>query len=71
MKIEVKYALISTVALIVWVITEHLLGFNTTKMEVGQYTQPIIAIVVLVILFFGIRENEISSLKENLLFYKV
>lgn len=63
MKTEIKYSLISAVALIIWVTTEHLLGFNTTKMEIGQYTQPIIAIVVFVILFFGIREkrNKIFS----------
>jgi hypothetical protein len=57
MKTEIKYALISVAALIIWVTIEHLLGFNTTKMEIGQYTQPVIAIVAFVILFFGIREK--------------
>ena len=66
MKTEIKYSFISAVALILWVTVEHLLGFNTTKMEMGQYTQPIIAIIVLAILFFGIREKRNKILNGEL-----
>ncbi|MBD79538.1 MAG: hypothetical protein CL840_11525 [Crocinitomicaceae bacterium] len=68
MKTEIKYSFISAIALIIWVTTEHLLGFNTTNMEMGQYTQPIIAIIVLVILFFGIREKRNKILNGHLTF---
>jgi Protein of unknown function (DUF4199) len=57
LKTEIKYAVFSAIALVLWVLIEHLLGFNTSRMEIGEYTQPIIAIVVLIFLFFGIREK--------------
>ncbi len=66
MKTEIKYSLVSAAALIIWVATEHLLGFNTTRMEMEQYTQPLIAIIVLVILFFGIREKRDKALNGRL-----
>jgi membrane protease YdiL (CAAX protease family) len=70
LKTELKYASLSAIALIIWVTAEHLLGFNTTKMEIGQYTQPIIAIVVVVILFFGIREKKNKELNGQLKFFE-
>jgi len=68
LKTEIKYAVLSAIALVIWVIAEHLLGFNTTKMEVGQYTQPIIALATLIFLFFGIREKKNKELNGQLTF---
>lgn len=68
LKTEIKYALLSAVTLIVWVTAEHLLGFTTTKMEIGEYTEPMIAIAILIFLFFGIREKRNKELNGQLTF---
>ena len=68
LKTEIKYAFLSAIALVIWVMAEHLLGFNTTKMELGEHTRPIIAIVTLIFLFFGIREKKNKELHEQLTF---
>lgn len=68
LKTEIKYAAISAIVLIIWVMAEHFLGFNTTKMEIGQYTQPIIAFAVLIFLFLGIKEKKNKILHGQLLF---
>src|SRR5205085_7364836 len=65
---EIKYAVISAIALVIWVTGEHLLGFTTTKMEIGEYTEPIIAIVTFIFLFFGIREKKRKGLNGHLTF---
>lgn len=38
-KTAVKYVLIAFVVTVVWTILEHVLGYNTTKHEIGQYTR--------------------------------
>ena len=67
-KTEIKYAGFSAIALMLWVLAEHLLGFNTTRLDIGEYTQPLIFIVVLVFLFFGIREKRDKDLGGQLTF---
>lgn len=37
--ISVRFGLIASAAFILWVCIEHALGYNTTKMEIGQYTR--------------------------------
>ena len=37
--ISIRFALIASITFIVWVCMEHLLGYNTTKMQIGQYTR--------------------------------
>lgn len=37
--ISVRFGMIASVIFIVWVSIEQLLGYNTTKMEIGQYTR--------------------------------
>jgi hypothetical protein len=58
LKTETKYALLSAAALVVWVMVEHVLGFNTEHMDVGQYTQPIIPFIIWILLFLAIREKK-------------
>ena len=36
---SVRFGIIASIAFILWVCIEHALGYNTTKMEVGQYTR--------------------------------
>ena len=55
---ETKYALLSALALVVWVMVEHVLGFNTEHMDVGQYTQPIIPFIIWILLFIAVREKK-------------
>jgi hypothetical protein len=38
MKTPIKFGLISAVAVSTWVLLEYLLGFHTTRYELGQYT---------------------------------
>lgn len=68
LKTEIKYAVISAITLVIWVTVEHLLGFNTTKMDKGEYTRPIIAIAVFIFLFLGIREKKNKELGGQLTF---
>jgi hypothetical protein len=65
---ELKYAGLSAAALVAWVMMEHALGFTTTDMETGEYTEPIIAIGVWVLLFFGIREKRNKALNGTMTF---
>ena len=37
--ISVRFGIIVSLAFILWVSVEHLLGYNTTKMETGEYTR--------------------------------
>ncbi|MBV9987068.1 MAG: DUF4199 domain-containing protein [Chitinophagaceae bacterium] len=67
---EVKYAFFSAVALIAWVVAEHLLGYMTTKMEIGEYTEPLIAIPVWLLLFLGIWEKKSRDLTGHFSFGK-
>jgi len=44
-RIAVKYALIVFVITVIWTMIEHVLGYNTTNHEVGQYTRMLAAFV--------------------------
>ena len=44
-RIAIKYAFILLIITIIWTLIEHVLGYNTTKHEIGQYTRLIIAFV--------------------------
>jgi hypothetical protein len=68
LRTEIKYAILSTIALVIWVTAEHLLGFNTTKMDIGEYTRPIIGIVSFIFLFLGIKEKKNKELGGHLTF---
>ena len=37
--ISVRFGIIASISFILWVCVEHALGFNTTKMETGEYTR--------------------------------
>lgn len=37
--ISIRFAIIASVTFIIWCCIEHLMGYNTTKMEMGQYTR--------------------------------
>ena len=37
--IAIRFGIIASTIFIIWVCIEHVLGYNTTKMEIGQYTR--------------------------------
>src|SRR5262245_46632267 len=55
-----KYLLINTVFLIVWILLEHVLGYNSTKHEIGQYTRNATMIFFWITIFLTIRETRIN-----------
>lgn len=64
MKTEVKYGVLFAAIVIVYVMLEHFLGFNTTRHDIGQYTRLAGVIVPIVGIFFGIkakRDNELNG----------
>jgi hypothetical protein len=44
-RIAIRYALIVFFITIAWTLLEHVLGYNTTKHEIGQYTRGVSAFV--------------------------
>ena len=52
----VKYAVIAWVISIVWTLIQHVLGYNTTKHEIGQYTRMLGAFVFYFLLFIAIYQ---------------
>lgn len=55
MKTEIKYGVLFAGIVIVYVILEHLLGLNTTRHDIGQYTRYAGVLVPILGVFFGIR----------------
>jgi hypothetical protein len=70
MKTEIKYALLSAALLVVWVMVEHFLGFNSTRMDIGEYTHSVTPLATLVLLFLGIREKRNRELNGQLTFWQ-
>jgi hypothetical protein len=61
----VKYAVIALIFSIVWTLLEHVLGYNTTKHEIGQYARLIPAFVyyfLVVVAVYETRKQQGDSL---------
>src|SRR5215831_1483498 len=43
--IAIKYAFIVFIIMIVWTLIEHVLGYNTTNHEIGEYTRSVTAFI--------------------------
>lgn len=65
--IAVRYAIIVLVISVVWTMTEHFLGFNTTRHEIGQYTRQIPPFIFYASIFFAVRE--LRRKQQNVLRY--
>ncbi|MGH9970192.1 MAG: DUF4199 domain-containing protein [Pyrinomonadaceae bacterium] len=68
MKTELKYGLIFSLVVVVYVMIEHALGFNTTRHNIGQYTRLGGVLVPIVALFLGIKEKRNKELNGRLTF---
>jgi hypothetical protein len=55
MKTEIRYGIIFALIVVVYVMIEHFLGFNTTRHDIGQYTRLAGVLVPILGIFFGIR----------------
>ncbi len=53
-----RYGLFSGAALSVWVLSEYLLGFHTTSLEIGQYSGFGSALIPAAIIFTALRERQ-------------
>ena len=51
----VKYGVIALVFTIIWTLMEHVVGFNTTNHEAGQYARMVGAFVFYVLIFVAIH----------------
>jgi hypothetical protein len=56
-KIGVKWGIILGVAVCVWTLLLHVLGFYTTRLQLGQYADIIATVIPIVILSLAIRER--------------
>lgn len=57
MRPELKYGLISGVGVCAWIMGEYLLGFHTTRLEVGAYTGYFSCLIPLATLFLLLKDK--------------
>jgi hypothetical protein len=50
----VKYGFITLIITIVWTMIEHVLGYNTTKHEIGQYARMVGAVIFYITVFMAV-----------------
>lgn len=62
MKPEIKYGLCTGAGLCLWLIAEYLLGFHTTRLEIGEYSGYFSCIVPLVMLFLMLKLKRDAAL---------
>lgn len=64
--IAVRYALIVFAISVAWTLTEHVLGFNTTRHDIGQYTRQIPAFIFygsIVLAIWNLRKSQQNVLR--------
>ena len=69
MSTELKYSVATAVGVCIWKLAEHFLGFNSTHMEIGQYTRIFFLILPVVMIVLGIREKRDFDYGGTLDFY--
>lgn len=52
----VKYGVIALIVSIIWTLIEHVLGWNTTRHDIGQYARLVGAFVFYILIFVAIYE---------------
>ena len=57
MTTEVKFGLVTAGGICLWVVLEHLLGFRSTHLHIGQYTGILSGIIPLVTIFYALKEK--------------
>ncbi len=67
-KTELKWGAIIGFGISLWVLLEFLLGFHTTRMEVGQFSGYFSILIPIFALYFGICEKRDKELAGSLRF---
>jgi membrane protease YdiL (CAAX protease family) len=57
MKPELKYGLLAGFLIICWTLVQYFLGFHTTKLFIGQYSENGMFVIIFVALILGLREK--------------
>ncbi|MEK6921514.1 MAG: DUF4199 domain-containing protein [Nanoarchaeota archaeon] len=61
LKPELRFGLIIGLGVSLWVLIEFLLGFHTTRMEMGQFTGYLSVIIPILALYYGLTERYIQE----------
>lgn len=56
-KPAIRYAVIALVITFIWIIIEHLAGWNTTRHDIGQYTRMLPMTMFWVLIFVGVNQS--------------
>lgn len=62
-RLELRYAIFIGVGISIWVLFEYLLGFHTTRLEIGQYSGYLSVIIPILGLYLGLRKKRDVELK--------
>ena len=69
-KPSVRYALIALAITFVWIVIEHLAGWNTTRHDIGQYTRMLPMVLFWVMIFVAVNQSrgqrEVYTFNEGL-----
>ncbi|MGH2575679.1 MAG: DUF4199 domain-containing protein [Ignavibacteria bacterium] len=57
MKTEIKYGLITGIAVCIWILLEFILGFHNEKLEIGKYSGYFATIIPIITLYLTIKEK--------------
>lgn len=60
-KPEIKYGLFMGLGVSLWIILEFLLGFHTTRMEIGRWSGYFSVIIPILCLYFGIQQTKAET----------
>jgi hypothetical protein len=62
MKTEIKYGVIFAAIVIVWVMFEHVMGYNSARQDIGEYTRLAGILIPIIGVFFGIKAKRDKDL---------
>ena len=60
-KPEIKYGLFMGLGVCLWILLEFILGFHTTRMNIGRWSGYFSVIIPIVCLYFGIQETKAET----------
>jgi len=52
-----RYAIIALIITFVWIVIEHLMGWNTTRHDIGQYTRMLPMVLFWVLIFVTVNQS--------------
>lgn len=58
MKPEYRYGLLCGTGLSCWILTEFILGFHTTSLEIGQYSGYFSVVIPVIVIFAALKDEQ-------------